>query len=47
MTQVQAENIPEAAIIIFKQAMQNTGIEPPAEIIADNVLHHFAGLIGF
>jgi hypothetical protein len=47
MTQVQAENIPEAAITIFKQAMQNAGIEPLAEIIADNVLHRFAGLIGF
>jgi putative DNA primase/helicase len=25
----------------FKQAMQNAGIEPPAEIIADSVLHRF------
>lgn len=47
MTQAQTENIPEAAITIFKQAMQNAGIEPTAEIIADSVLHRFASLIGF
>jgi putative DNA primase/helicase len=28
-------------IEIFKQAMRSAGIEPPAEVIADNVLHRF------
>ncbi len=47
MTQTQTENIPTATITIFKQAMQDAGIEPLAEIIANSGLHRSAGIIGF
>ena len=36
---VKATNTP---VEEFKQAMQNAGVEPPAEIIADSAIHRFA-----
>jgi len=41
MMQDQTQYLPEAALTAFKQAMQNAGIEPPANVIADGAIHRF------
>lgn len=41
MIQVETKRMVTSAIDAFKQAMSATGVEPPAEIVADGELHRF------
>jgi len=39
--QVQTQYLSGATMTAFKQAMQNAGIEPPADVLADGAIHRF------